>query len=131
MCRSIKVLRRPGQAATREELNSAALQFVRKISGFHRPSKANEAAFERAVAEISGSGERLLDALGVAPAPRGKRRRAVLDTVDGLDGGCFSGGFVCRENNTVQFDAALCSLHASGQSGEKPADDDVLINADH
>jgi hypothetical protein len=65
MCRSIKVLRVPGKTTTSEELNSAALQFVRKISGFHKPSKANQEAFDRAVAEISAAGDRLLTALGV------------------------------------------------------------------
>jgi hypothetical protein len=65
MCRSIKVLRVPGKKATTEELNGAALQFVRKISGFHKPSKANQEAFDRAVAEISAAGDRLLTALGV------------------------------------------------------------------
>jgi hypothetical protein len=68
MCRSIKVLRRPGQPATAEELSGAALQFVRKISGFHKPSKANQEAFERAVREISESSERLLKAIGAAVA---------------------------------------------------------------
>ncbi|MBV8865572.1 MAG: DUF2277 domain-containing protein [Acidobacteriaceae bacterium] len=63
MCRSIKVLRRPGQAASREELSGAALQFVRKISGFHKPSKANELAFEQAVREITESSGRLLKAI--------------------------------------------------------------------
>ncbi len=66
MCRSIKVLRRPGEPATVEELNSAALQFVRKISGFHKPSKANQEAFERAVLEISDSSDRLLKTIGVS-----------------------------------------------------------------
>jgi hypothetical protein len=65
MCRSIKVLRRPDQPATAEELNGAALQFVRKISGFHKPSKANQEAFDRAVHEISMAGGRLLEAIGV------------------------------------------------------------------
>jgi hypothetical protein len=63
MCRSIKVLRKPDQAATPEEVSSAALQFVRKISGFHKPSRANQEAFEGAVAEISASSERLLKAI--------------------------------------------------------------------
>ncbi len=68
MCRSIKVLRRPGEMATREEVQSAALQFVRKISGFHKPSKANQAAFDQAVREITGSGERLLKAIDQSSA---------------------------------------------------------------
>jgi hypothetical protein len=63
MCRSIKVLRRPGEMATPEELSSAALQYVRKISGFHKPSKANQEAFERAVLEISDCSDRLLKSI--------------------------------------------------------------------
>lgn len=60
MCRSIKVLRRPGQSATDEELYNAALQFVRKISGFHKPSKVNEEAFLQAVDEVAEASARLL-----------------------------------------------------------------------
>ena len=60
MCRSIKVLRKPGEPATPEEVDSAALQFVRKISGFQKPSKVNQEAFERAVREISDASDRLL-----------------------------------------------------------------------
>ena len=60
MCRSIKVLRRPGQPATDEELYNAALQFVRKISGFHKPSKVNEEAFLQAVDEVAEASARLL-----------------------------------------------------------------------
>ena len=61
MCRSIKVLRHPEPpAATREEIAAAALQFVRKVSGYHKPSKVNQAAFEAAVQEIADSTERLL-----------------------------------------------------------------------
>jgi hypothetical protein len=66
MCRSIKVLRRPGEAATPEELSGAALQFVRKISGYNKPSKANQEAFERAVLEISESSDRLLKFIGAS-----------------------------------------------------------------
>jgi hypothetical protein len=64
MCRSIKVLRRAGQTVTAEELDAAALQFVRKISGFHKPSKVNQAAFDRGVAEVSAASRRLLESLG-------------------------------------------------------------------
>jgi hypothetical protein len=64
MCRSIKVLRRPEAAATSDELHGAALQFVRKISGYHKPSKANQEAFDRAVVEIAGASRKLLDAIG-------------------------------------------------------------------
>jgi hypothetical protein len=63
MCRSIKVLRKPDQAPTAEELNAAALQFVRKISGFHKPSKANQEVFDRAVAEVAESSRWLLERL--------------------------------------------------------------------
>jgi hypothetical protein len=66
MCRSIKTLRTQ-DAVTDEEIHAAALQYVRKISGYRKPSKANEAAFEAAVAEIAAASERLLDNL-VAPA---------------------------------------------------------------
>lgn len=63
MCRSIKVLRRPEELATQEEIDGAALQFVRKISGFHKPSMANQAAFDRAVREIAVASHRLLEAV--------------------------------------------------------------------
>ncbi|HEV2486221.1 MAG TPA: DUF2277 domain-containing protein [Terracidiphilus sp.] len=65
MCRSIKVLRVPGGRATDDELSAAALQFVRKISGFRKPSRVNQEAFDRAVAEIAGSSRRLLDGMRV------------------------------------------------------------------
>ena len=71
MCRSIKVLRRPEHSATDEEVRSAALQFVRKISGFHKPSQANQAAFEQAVQEISEASDRLLKTLRI-PARQGQ-----------------------------------------------------------
>ena len=67
MCRSIKVLRVPGRRATDDEVSAAALQFVRKISGFRKPSRANQEAFDRAVAEIAQSGRTLLDVLKVPP----------------------------------------------------------------
>jgi len=63
MCRSIKTLRRPGGGALSAELDAAALQFVRKISGFHKPSKVNQEAFDRAVREISEASGRLLESL--------------------------------------------------------------------
>jgi hypothetical protein len=61
MCRSIKVLRRPEQPATSDEISQAALQFVRKISGYNKPSKANQEAFETAVREVSEASQRLLE----------------------------------------------------------------------
>lgn len=63
MCRSIKVLRSQDPPATDAEVEAAALQFVRKISGYRQPSKANAAAFEAAVAEIAESSRRLLSEL--------------------------------------------------------------------
>jgi hypothetical protein len=63
MCRSIKKLRNPEEPATPEEVHAAALQFVRKISGYSKPSTVNRPAFDAAVAEITESAERLLAGL--------------------------------------------------------------------
>lgn len=63
MCRSIKQLRRKEDDATEEEIRAAALQFVRKVSGFRAPSKANEDVFEGAVDEIAEASKRLLESL--------------------------------------------------------------------
>jgi hypothetical protein len=60
VCRSIKVLRRPEAVATPEEISAAALQFVRKVSGFHAPSKSNQGAFDAAVLDIARTTEKLL-----------------------------------------------------------------------
>jgi hypothetical protein len=65
MCRSIKQLRNPEIPATEEEIRAAALQFVRKVSGYRKPSKVNEAAFERAVEEVTQATQRLLESLPV------------------------------------------------------------------
>ena len=70
MCRSIKQLRGAEPPPTEEELVAAALQYVRKVSGYRKPSKANQAAFEQAVAEISASTRRLLDELAMATPPK-------------------------------------------------------------
>ena len=63
MCRSIKTLRRPDGRPSDEEVRAAALQFVRKVSGYRAPSRAHEAAFNRAVEEISSASRRLLEGL--------------------------------------------------------------------
>ncbi len=63
MCRSIKTLRRADEPATEEEIRAAALQFVRKVSGYRTPSTKNEEVFEEAVAEIARSSEKLLKSL--------------------------------------------------------------------
>jgi hypothetical protein len=65
MCRNIKQLRNPERPPTDEELHDAALQFVRKISGYRKPSKANEVAFETAVAEIAAVSRQLFESLNV------------------------------------------------------------------
>ena len=68
MCRSIKTLRDLEPPATSEDVEAAALQFVRKVSGYRKPSRANQEAFDRAVAEIAASAERLLVSIETARA---------------------------------------------------------------
>lgn len=63
MCRSIQKLRRPEGSPDAEEVRAAALQFVRKVSGYRKPSRANQAAFEDAVTEVAAATQRLLDRL--------------------------------------------------------------------
>jgi hypothetical protein len=63
MCRSIKTLRRKESKPTDQEIHDAALQFIRKISGYRVPSRANTVAFDSAVKEVSASSRRLLDAV--------------------------------------------------------------------
>jgi hypothetical protein len=63
MCRSIKTLRRPEVEATDAEVSAAALQFVRKVSGYRAPSRKNAEAFDGAVAEIAAASKRLLESL--------------------------------------------------------------------
>ena len=65
MCRSIKQLRNIEMPATEEEIRAAALQFVRKVSGYRKPSKMNEAAFERAVDEVAEATQKLINSLAV------------------------------------------------------------------
>jgi hypothetical protein len=63
MCRSIKTLRRPDEPATDEEIHAAALQFVRKVSGYREPSRKNTEAFDEAVDQVAEASRRLLDAV--------------------------------------------------------------------
>jgi hypothetical protein len=70
MCRNIKTLHNFEPPATEDEVQAAALQYVRKVSGSNKPSKANEAAFARAVDEVAATTRRLLDELVTAAAPR-------------------------------------------------------------
>jgi hypothetical protein len=70
MCRNIHTLFNFDPAATDEEVRDAALQYVRKISGFNKPSQANEEAFARAVDEVAGATRRLVDALVTSAPPK-------------------------------------------------------------
>lgn len=76
MCRSIKPLFNFDPPVTEEEIRAASLQFVRKISGFPRPSKANEVPFLRAVEEISGVAANLLKSLETSAAPKNREAEA-------------------------------------------------------
>ncbi|HUH16313.1 MAG TPA: DUF2277 domain-containing protein [Methylomirabilota bacterium] len=74
MCRSIKTLRTGAMPATDEEITAAALQYVRKVSGYRKPSSANEPAFHAAVAEVAEASKRLLEAVvATHPATRASR----------------------------------------------------------
>jgi hypothetical protein len=76
MCRSIKTLHNFKPPATDEEIRASSLQFVRKLSGFSRPSKANEAAFTRAVDEVTQAARALLNALVTNAPPRDREVEA-------------------------------------------------------
>jgi hypothetical protein len=76
MCRNIKTLHNFEPPATEEEVEAAALQYVRKISGSNKPSKANEAAFERAVAAVTAASRRLLDELVTQAPPKDREVEA-------------------------------------------------------
>ena len=76
MCRNIKVLFNFEPPATDEEIQAAALQFVRKLSGFTKPSQANEAAFQRAIDEVTASARVLIDSLTTSSAPRDREIEA-------------------------------------------------------
>ncbi len=72
MCRNIKTLFNFEPPATGEEIHAASLQFVRKLSGFQKPSKANEEAFDRAIRDVSRVAERLIDSLVTNASPRNR-----------------------------------------------------------
>ena len=76
MCRSIKTLANFEPPATDEEIRAAALQFVRKLSGSPRPSRANEAAFERAVDEVTAAAQQLIHSLQTSAPPRDREVEA-------------------------------------------------------
>jgi hypothetical protein len=84
MCRNIKMLFNFDPPATAEEARAAALQYVRKVSGFNKPSKANEAAFASAVDEIADASMRLLQHLETTAPPRNREKEAAKARERGL-----------------------------------------------
>jgi hypothetical protein len=76
MCRNIKMLHNFKPPATEEEIRASSLQFVRKLSGFTRPSKANEEAFNRAVEQVTQAAQELLDSLVTNAPPRDREVEA-------------------------------------------------------
>ena len=76
MCRNIKTLFNFDPPATEEEIKAASLQFVRKLSGFTKPSKANEDAFNEAIEDVSAVARRLIDSLVTAAEPRNREEVA-------------------------------------------------------
>jgi hypothetical protein len=76
MCRNIRTLHNFDPPATREEIHAAAVQYVRKVSGATRPSQANQAAFDAAVAEVAAATARLLDGLTTTAPPKNREQEA-------------------------------------------------------
>ncbi len=76
MCRNIHTLFNFDPPATEDEVRASSLQYVRKVSGFTKPSPANEDAFERAVDEVAAASQRLLDALVTSAAPKNREVEA-------------------------------------------------------
>jgi hypothetical protein len=76
MCRNIKTLFNFEPPATEEEIRAASLQFVRKLSGFNSPSKANQEAFDRAIEEVAGAASRLIESLVTTAEPRDREIEA-------------------------------------------------------
>ena len=76
MCRNIKTLHNFAPPATQDEIRASAVQFVRKLSGFTHPSKANEASFDRAVDRVTDAAHELLDALITHAPPRNREDEA-------------------------------------------------------
>ncbi len=76
MCRNIKTLANFEPPATSDEIRASALQFVRKLSGTNKPSRANEEAFNRAIVEVTEAAERLIRSLTTSAAPRNREEEA-------------------------------------------------------
>jgi hypothetical protein len=85
MCRNIKTLFNFAPPATDEEIRAASLQFVRKLSGFNAPSKANEAPFNRAIDEVFVSARRLIDELTTTAAPKDREEEAMKARARGAE----------------------------------------------
>src|SRR6266487_794132 len=96
MCRNIKTLHNFAPPATEEEIRSSSLQFVRKLSGFTKPSKVNEDAFNRAVDQVTLAAQKLLDSLVTNAPPRNRETEAVK----------------ARERSIKRFGAALVTMMA-------------------
>jgi len=77
MCRAIKTLHNFSPPATEDEIRASSLQFVRKLSGFTKPSKANETAFNRAVDDVTHAAQHLLESLVTNAAPRDREAEAL------------------------------------------------------
>jgi hypothetical protein len=78
MCRNIRTLFNFAPPASDEEVRASSVQFVRKLSGFHHPSKANAEAFDRAVEEVTAAARRLMDSLVTNAPPRDRQEVAAL-----------------------------------------------------
>jgi hypothetical protein len=76
MCRNIRTLANFDPPATDDEVRASALQFVRKLSGMNKPSKANQAAFDRAVEEVSDAARRLVSSITISAPPRNRDEEA-------------------------------------------------------
>ena len=85
MCRNIKNLFNFDPPVTEEEVRAASLQFVRKISGFNKPSKANEAAFEAAIDEVANVSNRLLRSLETNAPPKNREEEAAKAKLRGAE----------------------------------------------
>ena len=90
MCRSIHTLHNFAPAAASEEVHAAALQYVRKIAGTTKPSKANQDAFERAVAEIAHATQHLLDELVTSAPPKNREEEAAKGRARAIKAGRYA-----------------------------------------
>src|SRR3982751_1605945 len=116
MCRNIHTLFNFEPPATDDEVRAASLQYVRKISGFTKPSQANEQAFERAVAEVAEASKRLLDSLGTNASPKDRE----VET----DGARARGGasvWRIRHGAWSTATAAASTTRTAGSTGRSPA----------